>query len=327
MTTYPRITQTAKYLPEKCVTNQDLPSWLETSDEWILSRTGIGQRFIAETENTHELCTKVAQKLLKKANLSPLELDFIIVATMTGDFGMPSTACLVQGEIKATQAMCFDINSACSGFVYGLSLGEKLIQSGSYQKGLVIGGEVMSKLLDWQDRRTSVLFGDGAAGVLLEAVAGKPQFLAEKLGSDGSRGQALQARPFLINNPWVKQEERLSPYLTMDGRQVFQFTLNTVTENISTILKDNHLLPTDLDACLLHQANLRIVEGISHKTEIPLAKLPVNMERYGNTSAASIPILLDDCVEQGILKLGSEQKVLLTGFGGGLTWGSILLSL
>ena len=246
-------------VPENCVTNHQLSEMMDTSDEWIHSRTGISERRIVTQENTSDLCHQVAKQLLEKSGKQASEIDFILVATVTPDFNMPSVACQVQGAIGATEAFAFDISAACSGFVYALSMAEKLVLSGRYQTGLVIGGETFSKMLDWTDRSTAVLFGDGAAGVLIEA-AETPHFLNEKLQADG-------------------------------------------------------------------QANVRIIDKIARKTKISREKFLTNMDKYGNTSAASIPILLDEAVENGTLILGSQQRVVLTGFGGGLTWGSLLLTL
>lgn len=314
-----KITSTASYVPANKVTNQMLSTMMDTSDEWINSRTGISSRNIVEGENTSDLCSKVAEKLLKTSNKKPEELDFIIVATMTPDYGTPSVACQVQGTIGAANAFAFDISAACSGFVYALSLGEKLIRTGK-RFGMVIGGETLSKVIDWQDRSTAVLFGDGAAGVLLE-ISETQHFLSEKLQSDGKRGLSLTSGFTLNNSPFYQKEQNQSSFLSMDGRAIYDFSLKDVTKNISEIVND------EVDYLLLHQANKRIIEKVAKRLSIPREKFLTNMEENGNTSAASIPLLLDKSVQDGLLTIGSNQKIVLTGYGGGLTWGSILVVL
>lgn len=319
MEQYAKISCTSRSVPENVVSNQLLSTMMDTSDEWISSRTGIRARNIATTENTSDLCTKVAEKLLTKSGREASELDFIIIATMTPDYGTPSVACLVQGNISAANAFAFDISAACTGFVYALSMAEKLIRTGK-QLGMVIGGETLSKVLDWNDRTTAVLFGDGAAGVLLEA-SDKQHFFNEKLQADGQRGKSLTSGYVKNQSPFYKEATETSGYLQMNGRDIYDFSLKDVTKNISEIVEE------DVDYLLLHQANKRIIEKIAKKINIPREKFLTNMEQNGNTSAASIPLLLDESVEKGVLTLGSNQKIVLTGYGGGLTWGSILLTL
>lgn len=316
-----KIICTSRYVPNNIVTNNQLSEGLETSDDWINSRTGIRARHITTDENTSDLCSQVAKKLLEKSGRSSEELDFIIVATMTPDYGTPSVACQVQGAIKAENAFAFDISAACTGFVYALSVAEKFIQTGK-KLGMVIGGETLSKVIDWEDRRTAVLFGDGAGGVLLEATE-EQHFFAESLQADGQRGTALTSGFIQNKNPYFIGNQEQTFYLQMDGRSIYDFSLKTVTKNLLSVLNDSK----EVDYLLLHQANKRIVEKIAKKVGIPREKFLTNMEQNGNTSAASIPLLLDESVENGILKLGSKQKIVLTGYGGGLTWGSILLSL
>lgn len=319
MEQYAKIICTGRYVPNNVVTNDQLSEKMETSDEWIASRTGIRGRHITTDENTSDLCTQVAKKLLEKSGRSPEELDFVIVATMTPDYGTPSVACQVQGNIKAENAFAFDISAACTGFVYALSIGEKFIRTGK-KLGMIIGGETLSKVIDWEDRRTAVLFGDGAGGVLLEA-SDEQHFFAENLQADGQRGHSLTSGFIKNKNPYFTGNQEETFYLQMDGRSIYDFSLNTVTKNISSVLSD------DVDYLLLHQANKRIIEKIAKKVNVPREKFLTNMEQNGNTSAASIPLLLDESIESGILKLGTNQKIVLTGYGGGLTWGSILLSL
>lgn len=319
MNQYAKITCTSRYVPENPVSNHQLSTMMDTSDEWISSRTGIKSRNIVTDENTSDLCIEVANKLLEKSGESAADLDFILVATMTPDYGTPSVACQVQGSISATQAFAFDISAACSGFVYALSMGEKLIRTGK-KLGMVIGGETLSKVLDWNDRSTAVLFGDGAAGVLLEAST-EEHFLNEKLQADGQRANSLTSGYLKNKSPFYTGSSETSVHLQMTGRDIYDFSLSDVTNNIREIIEE------DVDFLLLHQANKRIIEKISKKLKVPREKFLTNMEYNGNTSAASIPLLLDESVESGVLQLGSKQKIVLTGYGGGLTWGSILLTL
>ncbi|MGX6978624.1 beta-ketoacyl-ACP synthase III [Vagococcus elongatus] len=322
-----RITHTASYLPARVVANAELAEMMETSDDWIYSRTGIKNRRVVENQNTSDLCTEVARALILKSGKKPSDIDFIIVATMTPDYSSPSTACLVQGNLEASNAMAFDISAACSGFVYALSMGETLIGSGKYQTGMVIAGETMSKVLDWEDRSTAVLFGDGAGGVLLENTGERPQFIDEYLQSDGSRGMSLTTSYSYNSSPFYQAEKKASTTLKMDGRSIFDFSLRNVSANIRTIVERNQLSDESIDYVLAHQANVRILDAVAKKSNLSRGKFLSNIASYANTSAASIPILLHECIEKGILQLGSQQKIVLTGFGGGLTWGSILLSL
>lgn len=314
-----KITATARYLPEKIVTNDDLAEWMDTSDEWIQSRTGIKQRHIAEAENTSDMCLQVAKKLIEKSAIDPISLDFIIVATMSPDYTSPSVACQVQGKLGAKQAMAFDVAAACAGFVYALATAENFVRSGM-KRGIVIGGEKTSKLLDWQDRSSAVLFGDGAAGVLLEADE-ESSIIKQLLRADGERANALTAG-FRQNSNIFHEGSDTSTALAMDGRGIWNFALNDVTKSLKDFIGEE-----SVDYYLLHQANKRIIEKIARKMNEPIEKFPMNLMNYGNTSAASIPILLDELVETNVLTLNSNQKVVLTGYGGGLAWGNLLIQL
>lgn len=316
---YGKITATARYLPERIVTNDDLAEWLETSDEWIQSRTGIKQRRVAETENTSDMCFKVAEKLVEKTGIDPMDLDFIIVATMSPDYTSPSVACQVQGQLGAKQAMAFDVAAACAGFVYALATAENFMRGG-LKRGIVIGGEKTSKLLDWHDRSSAVLFGDGAAGVLLEENE-KPSIIKHMLRADGERANALTSG-FRANSNIFHKGPEMSSALAMDGRGIWNFALNDVTKSLKEFIGDE-----TVDYYLLHQANKRIIEKIARKMNEPIEKFPMNLMNYGNTSAASIPILLDELIEDETLALNGKQKVVLTGYGGGLAWGNLLIQL
>ena len=325
MRTHAKISQVAHYLPEKIVTNDDLAQIMDTTDDWVRSRTGIGQRHVVTDQMTSDLATAVAQDLLEKAQIGAEEIDFIILATMTPDSVMPSTAALVQAKIGATKAFAYDLVAACSGFVYALSTAEKLIASGRYQKGMVIGAETLSRVVDWSDRSTAVLFGDGAGGVLLEACV-QPSFLGEILRTDGSRGASLTAGIDQKCTPF-SDATCSQPYIQMEGRAIFEFATRDVTGTIAELLSQQGLLADRIDFYLLHQANSRILDKMARKMGVASEKFPANMDKYGNTSAASLPILLSECVADGRIKLDGSQTVVLAGFGGGLTWGTLLLKL
>ncbi|MGT2832435.1 beta-ketoacyl-ACP synthase III [Streptococcus halotolerans] len=321
---FAKISQVAHYAPENIVTNNELSQILDTSDEWITSRTGIKQRHLSQTEQTSDLATKVAQSLLEKSALNAEELDFIIVATMTPDSNMPSVAAKVQGNIGAGKAFAFDVTAACSGFVFALATAEKFIASGAYHKGLVIGAEVMSKVLDWTDRSTAVIFGDGAGGVLLET-SDQRHFLAESLNTKGSQWESLQSGTRSLVSPFSQLIEQESSYLKMDGRAVFDFTIKTVSKSIAQLL-DNHN-DLKIDYFLLHQANVRILDKMARKISVDRDKFLANIQDYGNTSGASIPILLSESVERGLITLDGSQTVFLSAFGGGLTWGNLIVKI
>lgn len=320
MNMFGKITATASYVPEKIVTNDDLSYLMDTSDEWIHSRTGIKRRRVAVGENTSDLCIRVAQTLLQDAQLSAESLDFILVATITPDFNTPAVACQVQGAIGAVNAFAFDISAACAGFVYALSMAEKLIRTGA-KKGLVIGGEVLSKVLDWNDRSTAVLFGDGAGGLLLEA-SSEQHLLKESLKADGTRGMSLTSGFRTNENPFSQNAPAYSACMQMIGREIFDFATRDVVASINDLTQDEAI-----DYFLLHQANSRILDKVARKLKQPREKFLQNMQDYGNTSAASIPLLLDEEIKRGTLSLGSGQKVVFSGFGGGLTWGTMLATL
>ena len=320
MNMFGKITATASYVPEKIVTNDDLSNLMDTSNEWIHSRTGIKRRRVAVGENTSDLCIRVAQTLLQDAQLSAESLDFILVATITPDFNTPAVACQVQGAIGAVNAFAFDISAACAGFVYALSMAEKLIRTGA-KKGLVIGGEVLSKVLDWNDRSTAVLFGDGAGGLLLEA-SSEQHLLKESLKADGTRGMSLTSGFRTNENPFSQNAPAYSACMQMIGREIFDFATRDVVASINDLTQDEAI-----DYFLLHQANSRILDKVARKLKQPREKFLQNMQDYGNTSAASIPLLLDEEIKRGTLSLGSGQKVVFSGFGGGLTWGTMLATL
>ncbi len=325
MMVFAKISQVAHYAPSQVISNDDLSLIMDTSDEWISSRTGIKRRHISKNESTSDLATEVAKQLLEKSDYEASQLDFILVATITPDSMMPSTAAIVQANIGAVNAFAFDLTAACSGFVFALATAEKLIASGAYQRGLVIGAETLSKTIDWTDRSTAVLFGDGAGGVLLEADSEK-HFLAESLNTDGRRGQGLTSGYTGLSSPYSRENVD-AKFLKMDGRAIFDFAIRDVSKSISELIEESSLSLDDIEYYLLHQANSRILDKMAKKMKVDRQKFPANMMEYGNTSAASIPILLSECVEKGIIKLDGSQTILLSGFGGGLTWGTLIVKI
>lgn len=317
-----RIKTTAHAVPQQVVTNAELAQHMATSDEWIRTRTGIRQRHVATTENTTSLAVAVAHQLLQRSKVTATELDFILVCTMSPDQMTPSTAAMVQGAIGATKAFAFDLNAACSGFVYSLGVAEQFFNATSpYQYGLVIGSECLSRLLDWQDRTTAVLFGDGAGGVLLERQA--QGILGQHLATDGSQAAALTAGKVVAPTKIVNGVNyKLTPF-AMDGRAVYRFATHAVPASLQQAIASSPYQLADIDHFLLHQANTRIIAQVAKRLGQPLNKFPQNMAAYGNTSAASLPILLDECVQTQQVQRG--DVLAFSGFGGGLTVGSQIL--
>lgn len=319
-----QIFQTAHYVPKKVLTNEDLSKMMDTSDEWIYSRTGIKTRHIVETENTSDLCINVARQLLDKAKISPEQIGFILVATMTPDYQSPSVACQVQGAIDAYQAFAFDLTAACAGFVYALHTAKGLLHDLPVgQVGMIIGGETLSKVVNWQDRTTSVLFGDAAAGVLVRS-SDELGIIESRCYADGHYAQSLTSGFIANQSPFSLSQEIISDKLTMNGRDIFDFTTRTVANSLDEFLGDEK---ENIDYFLLHQANVRILDIMAKKLKVDRAKFLQNMEYYGNTSAASIPLLLSESVEKGTIKIGSKQKLVFSGFGGGLSYGHILTTI
>lgn len=320
-----RITGTGSSLPVKVLTNFDLEKMVDTSDEWITTRTGIKERRIAaEGEFTSTFATRAAEKALEMAGVKAEELDLIIVATITPDFPFPSTACIVQSNIKATHAAVFDVAAACSGFVYGLSIADRFIRSGTAKKALVIGAEVLSRILDWTDRNTCLLFGDGAGAAVVEAVEGDNGLLSSHICSDGSYWELLYQPGCGSRNPAVQStfDAKLT-FLQMQGNEVFKLAVRAMEDVAKQALAANGLTTDDIDLFIPHQANKRIIDAIGKRLGVGEDKVFVNLERYGNTSAASIPIALDEANRTGRIKAG--DLVLFDAFGGGLTWGSALV--
>ncbi|MDR2183437.1 MAG: ketoacyl-ACP synthase III [Clostridiales bacterium] len=309
----------AHYVPPRVVTNDEISTWVETTDEWIVKRTGIGARHISQGENTSDLCVHVARRLLAAADMDAGDIDLLLVATVTPDYLSPSVACMVQEAVGAAGALAFDVNAACSGFVYGLSVAQKFLAAGQYRNVMVIGAELLSKYVDWTDRNTCVLFGDGAGGMILTV---KDGLYAEKLHTRGAMPITVSHQQ--VVNPFC-QGTREIDHIKVDGREVFEFAVKSVSENIVEVLAAAGLTLGDIAYVIPHQANGRIIEGIAKKLRADISKFYINIEKFGNTSSASIPIAFDEMMGKGLLKSG--DKVIFAGFGGGLTWGCILIEL
>jgi 3-oxoacyl-[acyl-carrier-protein] synthase III len=318
-----KITGTGSAVPSKVLTNFDLEKMVDTSDEWITTRTGINERRIADDgEYTSTFATRAAEQALAMAGVAPEELDLIIVATITPDFPFPATACIVQSNLKAVNAAAFDISAACSGFVFGLSIVDKFLRTGTAKKVLVIGAEVLSRIIDWTDRNTCLLFGDGAGAVVVEAVEGESGILNSFIRSDGGYWDLLYQPGFGSRNPAVQQtlvDGQI--FLQMQGNEVFKLAVRAMEDAALQVLAENNLKPEDIDLFIPHQANKRIIAAIGKRLQLPEEKVFVNLDRYGNTSAASIPLALDEANRAGKIKQG--DLVLFDAFGGGLTWGAM----
>lgn len=325
MKRYGRITGWGKGVPQRVLTNYDLERMVETSDEWIVTRTGIRERRIAEPgETTASMSVQACLEALERARATPEEVDLIIVATSTPDYLCPPVSSMVQDQLGATRAAAFTLVAGCTGFVYGLVTASQFIEAGLYEKVLVVGVETLSPAVDWTDRTTCVLFGDGGAAVLMEASDQPTGILSCELGSDGSDWDALIypgggcARPF--SEEVLRNREH---YLRMDGRRIFRFATRKMTESVINVVQASGLSWDDIDLIIPHQANARIIELAASRLGVPLEKVMMNIDRYGNTSAASIPLALCDALEEG--RLVSGDHVVLVGFGAGLTWAAAVL--
>lgn len=317
-----KIKGTGSAVPKKCVTNDDLSMLMDTSDEWIKSRTGIESRHLAVEETTTSLAVEAARHALADAGMDAGELDLIIAATVTPDRFLPNLSCEVQREIGAGHAVAFDISAACSGFLFGLGTAAMYLNCGVYKNALIIGAETLSKIMDWNDRSTCVLFGDGAGAAVVSACEESGGILAMVQGSDGARGMVLNCDNRPVNNPYVKNDTSLT-YVSMDGQEVYKFAVRTVPESIEAAVEKAGLAVEDIDLFLLHQANYRIIESVAKRLHQPMEKFPTNLQEFGNISAASVPILLDNVKNRGMIRTGS--KIVLAGFGAGLTWGATVL--
>ncbi len=320
-----KITGTGSAFPDKVLTNRDIEKLVDTSDDWITSRTGIKERRVAvEGEYTSTFASRAAENALQMAGVAAADVDLIIVGTVTPDFPFPATACLVQNNLKASRAAAFDVAAACSGFLYGLSLADKFIKTGAAKTALVIGAEVLTRIVDWTDRNTCCLFGDGAGAVVLEAVSGDAGVLSTHIHSDGTYWELLHQPGCGSRNPASQKTlDEKQIFLRMQGNEVFKLAVRAMEDAAQEALAANGMSAADLKLFIPHQANRRIIDAIGKRLGVSDEQLFVNLERYGNTSAASIPIALDEANRTGRIKAG--DIVLFDAFGGGLTWASALV--
>ncbi len=317
---YSRIAGTGSYLPARIVTNDELASRLDTSDQWVRERTGIAQRHIADdSQACSDLALEASRRAMEAAGVSAAELDLIVVATSTPDFIFPSTACILQAKLGAKNGAAFDIQAVCSGFVYALATADKFIRSGQYRCALVVGSEVFSRILDWNDRGTCVLFGDGAGAVVLRA-GDAPGIHSSILRADGSYADILSV-PGNVSHGKITG----SPFLQMVGNQVFKFAVKVLDEVAREALSAAGAEISDVDWLIPHQANVRILEATSKKLGVPADKVVLTVDHHGNTSAASVPLALDEYVRAGKIKPG--HRLLMEGVGGGFTWGAVYATL
>ena len=316
--TYSRIVGTGGYLPAKILTNRDLEQTLDTSDEWIFTRTGIRRRHIAaDNERCSDLALAASRRAIEAAGIAAQDIGLIIVATSTPDMIFPSTACILQAKLGIKNCPAFDVQAVCSGFVYALATADLFLRSGQYQYALVVGSEIFSRILDWNDRGTCVLFGDGAGAVVLKA-SDTPGILSCHLHADGSYQHILSV-PGSVRGGKVEGR----PFLQMEGNTVFKLAVKVLDEVVEEALTRNHLQKSDVDWLIPHQANIRIIRSTAKKLGLSMEKVVVTLDRHGNTSAASIPLALDEAVRDGRIRAG--QHVLLEGVGGGVTWGAVLM--
>ena len=319
---YSRIAGTGSYLPEKVLTNDDLAKFVDTSDEWIASRTGIRERHIAaEGETTSDLAFHAATRAMEAAGVSASEIDLIIVGTTTPDIIFPSTACLLQARLGANGCGAFDVNAACSGFLYALSVADKFIKSGDAKTVLVVGAETLTRMVDWSERTTAVLFGDGAGAVVLKADA-ETGILSTHLHADGAKKELLW-NPVGVSAGFRDDQPNAGVRIQMAGSDVFKYAVKALDSVVEETLLANGLDRHDVDWLIPHQANLRIIEATAKRLDMPMDRVVVTVNKHGNTSSGSVPLALDEAVRSGRVQRG--QLLLLEAFGGGFTWGSALL--
>lgn len=320
-----RITGTGSYVPEKVLTNVDLEKIVDTNDEWIRTRTGICERHIAaEDENTSDLATKAAERAMEMAGVSADEIDLIVVGTITGDYPWPATACVVQGNLGASNAGAYDVSAACSGFLYALSAAVDRIEAGRCKKAVVIGAEILTRIIDWEDRNTCVLFGDAAGAVVLEAHEGESGILSTHLRADGSQLELLYQPGY--STKFLATEENVKKNLgrlRMQGNEVFKVAVRSMAEIAGIALKANDMSVDDVDLFIPHQANIRILEATAKRIGLNDDQVYINVNRFGNTSGATIPLAMDEANRAGRIKEG--DILLLDAFGGGFTWAAAVL--
>ena len=313
-----KIYGTGSYVPEHVMDNDDLAKIVDTNDEWIRERTGIGRRHVIEEETTSYMAGQAAARAVEQSGIDPAEIDLILVATSSSEVIYPCAACEVQKAVGAVHAAGYDLNAACTGFVLAFNTAQAYISAGLYRTILVVGAESMSNMVDWTDRSTCILFGDGAVAVILRAEEGNPVYMAAH--SDGVKGEAL-TQLSRHRRGWEKEEEKES-YIHMDGQAVFKFAVRKVPEIIEEVLGQTDVKLEEIDYFILHQANRRIIEAVAKRLKTDISKFPMNLEEYANTSAATVPILLDEMNRRGMFRRG--QKIILSGFGAGLTWAACL---
>lgn len=326
-----RISGTGSALPDKIVTNFDMQELVETSDEWIRERTGIAERRISTGETVSTLSAKACKRALEMAGKSAEEVDLILVATCSPEMLLPCCACQVQDMIGASNAVAFDLNAACSGFLFALNTAYVYMQTGIYKNALVVGSEVLSKLVDWSDRSTCVLFGDGAGAAFVEASAEdimcdngrKVGMECMVQGSDGAKGMVLSCVERPVNNAFIPDKQTKDPYIRMNGQEVYKFATRQVPACIHGVLDKMGITVDDVDLFVLHQANVRIIESVAKRLKADLSKFPMNLDKIGNMSSATIPVLLDELNRNGRIKKGN--RLVLSGFGAGLTYGASVL--
>ncbi len=319
-----KIISVGSYVPEKIITNNDIEKIVDTTDEWIYTRTGIKERRAVTNETTSDIAIKACKNMLEKNNIDPLSIDVIILSTVTPDYLTPATATIVQDAIGAKNAFSFDISAACTGFIYGLNIASQFL-SNKTKRVLLVSAETLSKIIDYDDRGTCVLFGDGAGCVLLEH--SEEEFVSE-LKTEASEYNALTGRKIINQSPFSTEElSDNDKYLKMDGRKIFELVTKVVPKQVKNVMNEADVNQEDISWVIPHQANARIIEVFSKKLKIDLSKFYINLHKYGNTSSASIPIALCELVDEGKLELGSGEKVLITGFGAGFTYGSGILTL
>jgi 3-oxoacyl-[acyl-carrier-protein] synthase-3 len=317
---------TGRALPEKVVTNADLEKIVDTTAEWIQARTGIERRHIAEPGSAlSDLAAEAAQKALDDAGVAADEIGLIVFGTVTGDMKFPSTACLLQEKIGAKKAVAFDLSAACSGFLYSSAVAEGLMATSGYKKALVIGGEILTSMVDWNDRNTCVLFGDGVGAVVLGPAKDERGLLASYLKSDGAYSDLLYNEGGSLNPPSAESLAAKKHFIYMEGQEVFRNAVVSMTDALKRVLKEAGMTINDLDLLIPHQANLRIIEAVGKRIKVPTEKVYINVDRYGNTSAASIPIALDEARRSGRIKEGSV--VGMVTFGAGFTWAAGIVRL
>lgn len=315
-----KIIGTGSYAPQKVWDNNDLAKLVETSDEWIRERTGVVRRHIIEDETTVSMAVEAAKRAISNAGVTADEIDLILLSTISSNVVFPCTACEVQKEIGAVNATGFDMNAACTGFLFAYNTAQAYITTGAYKTVLIIGAESLSNLIDWTDRGSCILFGDGAGAAIVQAQDGEGHKAVTH--SIGAEGGALTCESRHVKG-WEEDTHRKASCLQMNGQDVFRFAVTRVPEGIKELLASAELNAEDIDYFILHQANKRIVEGVAKRLKTEIAKFPMNLQEYGNTSSASIPILLDELNRSGVLKRG--QKLVMAGFGAGLSWGASLV--